>query len=163
MAEESKEKSVAAQTAPAAPASVPTVDQILADPNSAAPVQIRRAKGARQVTSGVAHVDATFNNTRVVITDPQGNVLSWCTGGKLHYKGSRKSTSYVAQQIAGEAAKKAMMTYGLREVEVEVKGCGQGRESAVRRLAAVGLEITVLRDVTPLPHHGCRPPKKRRI
>ncbi|MGN0867426.1 MAG: 30S ribosomal protein S11 [Oligosphaeraceae bacterium] len=163
MAEESKEKSVAAPAAPAAPASAPTAEQILADPNAITPVQSRRAKGARQVLAGVAHVDSTFNNTRVVITDPQGNVLSWCTGGKLNYKGSRKSTSYVAQQIASEAAKKAMLTYGLKEVEVEVKGPGQGRESAIRGLASVGLEITVLRDVTPLPHNGCRPPKKRRI
>ena len=113
--------------------------------------------------SGVVHVDSTFNNTRVVITDPQGNVLSWSTGGKLGYKGSRKSTSYVAQIIAGDAAKKAMLTYGLKEVEVEVKGPGQGRESAIRGIALAGLEITVLRDVTPLPHNGCRPPKKRRV
>ena len=162
MAEESKETSVAAQAAPAAPASIPTAEQILADPNAVTAVQSRRAKGARQVLSGVVHVDSTFNNTRVVITDPQGNVLSWSTGGKLGYKGSRKSTSYVAQVIAGDAAKKAMLTYGLKEVEVEVKGPGQGRESAVRGIALAGLEITVLRDVTPLPN-GCRPPKKRRI
>jgi small subunit ribosomal protein S11 len=109
------------------------------------------------------HVEATFNNTRVVITDAQGNVLSWCTGGKLGYKGSRKSTAYVAQVIAGEAAKKAMLTYGLKEVQVEVKGPGAGRESAVRGISLAGLEVTVLRDVTPLPHNGCRPPKRRRI
>ena len=161
MAEESKEKVAAA--AAAAPASVPTAEQILADPNAVTAVQSRRAKGARQVLSGVVHVDSTFNNTRVVIIDPQGNVLSWSTGGKLGYKGSRKSTSYVAQIIAGDAAKKAMLTYGLKEVEVEVKGPGQGRESAIRGIALAGLEITVLRDVTPLPHNGCRPPKKRRV
>ena len=161
MAEEAKEKVAAA--AAAAPASVPTAEQILADPNAVTAVQSRRAKGARQVTSGVAHVDATFNNTRVAISDMHGNVLSWSTGGKLGHKGSRKATAYVAQLIAQDAAKKAMMTYGLKEVEVEVKGPGQGRESAIRGIALAGLEITVLRDVTPLPHNGCRPPKKRRV
>lgn len=154
MAEETKEKISAASTAA----------EILADaPAAASDVKSRRVKGARQVLSGVVHVEATFNNTRVVITDVQGNVLSWCTGGKLGYKGSRKSTAYVAQVIAGEAAKKAMLTYGLKEVQVEVKGPGAGRESAVRGIAQAGLEVTVLRDVTPLPHNGCRPPKRRRI
>lgn len=123
----------------------------------------KRNKNQRQVLSGVVHVDSTFNNTRVVISDMQGNVISWATGGKLGYKGSRKSTAYVAQAIAADAAKKAMTSYGLREVEVEVKGPGAGRESAVRGIAAAGLEITVLRDVTPLPHNGCRPPKRRRV
>ncbi len=152
MAEETKDNVVA----PAATAG--------AVAEAAAPeVKTRRVKGARQVLSGVVHVESTFNNTRVVITDASGNVLSWCTGGKLGYKGSRKSTAYVAQVIAGEAAKKAMLTYGLKEVEVEVKGPGAGRESAVRGIAQAGLEITVLRDVTPLPHNGCRPPKRRRI
>jgi len=117
-------------------------------------------------SSGTQFIDTGFkanNNTRVVITDPQGNVLSWSTGGKLGYKGSRKSTAYVAQVIAGDAAKKAMLAYGLKEVEVEIKGPGAGRESAVRGISLAGLEITVLRDVTPLPHNGCRPPKRRRI
>ncbi|MBR6470469.1 MAG: 30S ribosomal protein S11 [Victivallales bacterium] len=125
--------------------------------------KIKRAKNGRQVLSGVVHVESTFNNTRVVITDQQGNVLSWSTGGKLGYKGSRKSTAYVAQVIAGDAAKKAMLAYGLKEVEVEIKGPGAGRESAVRGISLAGLEITVLRDVTPLPHNGCRPPKRRRV
>ncbi len=123
----------------------------------------RKAKGGRQVLSGIVHVDSSFNNTRVAISDMQGNILSWSTGGKLGYKGSRKSTAYVAQLIATDAAKKAMTTYGLKEVEVQVKGPGAGRESAVRGIAAAGLEITVLRDVTPLPHNGCRPPKRRRV
>lgn len=132
---------------------------------TAAPaVEVRRkVKGGRQVLSGIVHVDSTFNNTRVSISDQQGNVLAWCTGGKLGYKGSRKATSYVAQLIATDAAKKAMMTYGLREVEIRIKGPGAGRESAVRGIAAAGLEITVLKDVTPLPHNGCRPPKRRRV
>ncbi len=130
---------------------------------STAEVKVRRVKGSRQIMDGVVHVESTFNNTRVVITDKQGNVLAWSTGGKLGYKGSRKSTAYVAQLIATDAAKKAMTTYNLKEVEVEVKGPGAGRESAVRGIAQAGLEITVLRDVTPLPHNGCRPPKRRRV
>ncbi|MBO4513628.1 MAG: 30S ribosomal protein S11 [Victivallales bacterium] len=123
----------------------------------------RKGKGGRQVLSGIVHVDSTFNNTRVAISDQNGNILSWSTGGKLGYKGSRKSTAYVAQLIATDAAKKAMATYGLREVEVRIKGPGAGRESAVRGIAAAGLEITLLKDVTPLPHNGCRPPKRRRV
>ena len=129
----------------------------------AAEVKRSKVKGGRQVLQGVVHVDSTFNNTRVASSDMHGNVLSWSTGGKLGHKGSRKATAYVAQRIAQDAAKKAMMTYGLKEVEVEVKGPGAGRESAVRGIAAAGLEITVLRDVTPLPHNGCRPPKRRRV
>ncbi|MBQ7649661.1 MAG: 30S ribosomal protein S11 [Victivallales bacterium] len=123
----------------------------------------RKAKGGKTVLSGIVHVDSTFNNTRVVISDEKGNVLSWCTGGRLGYKGSRKSTAFAATQIATEAAKKAMATYGLREVEIRIKGPGAGRESAARGIAAAGLEITALRDVTPLPHNGCRPPKRRRV
>lgn len=123
----------------------------------------RKAKGGRLVLAGIVHVDSTFNNTRVAISDQNGNILSWSTGGKLGYKGSRKSTAFVAQLIATDAAKKAMATYGLKEVEVRIKGPGAGRESAVRGIAAAGLEITVLKDVTPLPHNGCRPPKRRRV
>ena len=129
----------------------------------AAEVKRSKVKGGRQVLQGVVHVDSTFNNTRVAISDMHGNVLSWSTGGKLGHKGIRKATAYVAELIAQDAAKKAMMTYGLKEVEVEVKGPGAGRESAVRGIAAAGLEITGLRDVTPLPHNGCRPPKRRRV
>ncbi len=126
-------------------------------------VKQRKGKGGRQVLSGVVHVDSTFNNTRVVIADQQGNVLTWSTGGHMGLKGSRKATSYAAQMIATDAAKRAMAMYGLREVEVQIKGPGAGRESAVRGIAAAGLEITVLKDVTPLPHNGCRPPKRRRV
>jgi small subunit ribosomal protein S11 len=147
MAEENKDIQTQTEGAVAAPAAEPR----------------RRGKGQRQVLSGIVHIDSTYNNTRVAITDMQGNMMAWCTGGKLGFKGSRKSTAYVAQMIAGDAAKKAMTTYGLREVEVQVKGPGNGRESAVRGIAAAGLEITTLRDVTPLPHNGCRPPKRRRV
>ena len=123
----------------------------------------RKAKGGRLVLSGIVHIESTFNNTRVAISDQNGNILSWSTGGKLGYKGSRKSTAYVATLIAMDAAKKAMATYGLKEVEVRIKGPGAGRESAVRGIAQAGLEITILKDVTPLPHNGCRPPKRRRV
>ena len=130
----------------------------------AAPVEVKRkVKGGRQVLQGIVHVDSTFNNTRVAISDMQGNILSWSTGGKLGYKGSRKSTAYVAQLIATDAAKKAMATYGLKEVEIEVKGPGAGRESAVRAIKNAGLEVLSIRDVTGIPHNGCRPKKKRRV
>ena len=128
-----------------------------------AEVKRSKGKGGRQVLSGVVHIESTFNNTRVTISDMQGNVLSWCTGGKLGHKGNRKATAYVAQLIAQDAAKKAMTSFGMKEVEVELKGPGAGRESAVRGIAAAGLEISVLRDVTPLPHNGCRPPKRRHV
>lgn len=121
-----------------------------------------RGRGQRHVPSGIAHVEATFNNTKVAISDMHGNIVAWCTGGRLGFKGSRKSTAYVAQQIGAEAARRAM-TFGMREVEVRLKGPGAGRESAVRGLTAAGLEISLLKDVTPLPHNGCRPPKRRRV
>ncbi|HOG48986.1 MAG TPA: 30S ribosomal protein S11 [Lentisphaeria bacterium] len=150
MADETTDVQVTAPEAASAPASAPEAKR-------------PKIKGGRQVMSGIVHVDSTFNNTRVSISDQQGNVLAWSTGGKLGYKGSRKSTAYVAQLIAVDAAKKAMATYGLREVEVRIKGPGAGRESAVRGIASAGLEITSLRDITPLPHNGCRPPKRRRV
>lgn len=121
-----------------------------------------RTRGQRHVSSGIAHIQASFNNTKVAISDMHGNIVSWCTGGRLGFKGSRKSTAYVAQQIGAEAARRAM-SFGMREVEVRLKGPGAGRESAVRGLVAAGLEISVLKDVTPLPHNGCRPPKRRRV
>ncbi len=123
----------------------------------------RRRKKAKQVESaGVAHILATFNNTIVTLTDTQGNVITWATPGKLSIKGSRKSTSF-AGQIAAERAAHDAMSMGLRRVEVWVKGPGVGRESAIRALQNAGLEITAIRDVTPIPHNGCRPPKRRRV
>lgn len=124
--------------------------------------KVVRAKGARHIPAGIVHVDATFNNTRVTITDLHGNVVSWCSAGRLAFKGSRKSTAYVGQLVGTEAAKKAM-TFGMREVEIRIKGPGAGRDSAARGVVAAGLEVSVLKDVTPLPHNGCRPPKKRRV
>ncbi len=124
--------------------------------------KIVKAKGSKNVHSGVAHVLATFNNTIVTITDVKGNVIGWSSAGKVGFKGSRKSTAYAAQMVAQDASRQAM-GHGLKEVEVLVKGPGAGRESAVRALQAIGLDLTVIRDVTPVPHNGCRPPKQRRV
>lgn len=121
-----------------------------------------KKKIRKGVTKGVAHIKATFNNTMVTITDQRGNVLGWSTAGKVGFKGSRKSTAYAAQMVAQDACRQAM-GHGLREVEVRVKGPGAGRESAIRAIQAVGLEITIIKDVTPVPHNGCRPPKARRV
>ncbi|MBA4147387.1 MAG: 30S ribosomal protein S11 [Verrucomicrobia bacterium] len=121
-----------------------------------------RAKGAKNITVGVANILATFNNTLVSITDMQGNILGWSSAGRVGFKGSRKSTAFAAQQVANDAARQAM-AHGMREVEVRVKGPGSGRESAIRALQAIGLEITAIKDCTPIPHNGCRPRKKRRV
>ena len=124
--------------------------------------KIIKAKGSKNVHRGVAHVQATFNNTIVSVTDQTGSVIGWSSAGKCGFKGSRKSTAYAAQVVAQDACRQAM-GHGLREVEVRVKGPGSGRESAVRAIQAVGLEVTLIRDVTPVPHNGCRPPKQRRV
>ena len=129
---------------------------------AAAPVVKQPAKTVRYVPSGTAYVLATFNNTKVTFTDLHGNVICWSTGGKNGFKGSRKSTAYAAQVIAGDAAKKAQLV-GMKEVEVRIKGPGAGRESAVRGIAAAGMEISTIKDITPVPHNGCRPPKRRRV
>lgn len=133
-----------------------------AAPEAGVEKQQRRAKGAKHVPAGYAYVQATFNNTKVCMTDLHGNVLCWSSGGKNGFKGSRKSTAYAAQVIAAEVAKKAQ-TFGMKSCEVRVKGPGAGRESAVRGIASVGIEVTCIRDITPVPHNGCRPPKRRRI
>ncbi len=121
-----------------------------------------RKKITRSVPSGIAHVKATFNNTIVSITDPSGNVISWASAGKVNFSGSRKSSAFAATIAAQDAAKNAMV-YGLKEVEVHLKGPGAGRESAVRGLQSAGLAITLIRDKTPVPHNGCRPRKRRRV
>jgi small subunit ribosomal protein S11 len=126
------------------------------------PVKIVKAKGSKNVTQGIAHVQASFNNTIISITDLRGALIGWSSAGKCGFKGSRKSTAYAAQMVAQDACKQAM-GHGLKEVEVRVKGPGAGRESAVRAMQAIGLEISVIRDVTPVPHNGCRPPKQRRV
>ena len=127
-----------------------------------APTKVVKAKKSKNVHSGIATILATFNNTHVSLTDKQGNLIAWSTAGKTGFRGSRKSTSYAAQKVAQDAARRAM-SHGLKEVEVRVKGPGSGRESAIRALQAVGLEITSIRDVTPIPHNGCRPKKRRRV
>jgi small subunit ribosomal protein S11 len=122
----------------------------------------RRRREKKHVERGSAHIRASFNNTIVTLTDLQGNTLAWSSAGSLNFRGSRKSTPYAAQQAA-EVATKAAMEHGLRTVEVYVKGPGPGREAAIRALQSAGLEITMIKDVTPIPHNGCRPPKRRRV
>ncbi|MEQ1577185.1 MAG: 30S ribosomal protein S11 [Hyphomicrobium sp.] len=121
-----------------------------------------RKREKKNIASGVAHVNSTFNNTMITITDAQGNTLSWSSSGTMGFKGSRKSTPFAAQMAAEDAGKKAM-EHGVKVLEVEVTGPGSGRESALRALQSVGLQITSIRDVTPIPHNGCRPRKRRRV
>ncbi len=147
--------------AKAAEAAAPANDMLSLDA-PIAPAKVVKAKGSKNVIQGIAHVLATFNNTIVSITDQRGAVLGASSAGKVGFKGSRKSTAYAAQLVAQDAARQAM-GHGLKEVEVRVKGPGAGRESAIRALQAIGLEITVIKDVTPGPHNGCRPPKARRV
>ena len=123
---------------------------------------VRKKKEKKNIPNGVAHIQATFNNTMITITDPAGNVVSWSTAGCKGFKGSRKSTPFAAQIAAEDCAKKAQ-EHGMRSVEVYVKGPGSGRESALRALQAAGFNISFIRDVTPIPHNGCRPPKRRRV
>ncbi len=160
--EAGKPAEAGAPTAAAAPVAgaAPTAAELLAD--DLAGKKIIKAKGAKNIISGVAHILATFNNTQVSITDAQGHVIGWSTAGRVGFKGSRKSTAYAAQQVAQDAARQAM-SHGMREIEVRVRGPGSGRESAIRALQAIGLEITSIKDTTPVPHNGCRPRKKRRV
>ena len=129
--------------------------------NKKKPTRVRR-RDRKQIPKGKAFIQSTFNNTIITLTDPQGNVIAWRSAGTVGFKGSRKSTAYAAQMAATEAAKRAM-EHGLRQVDVHVKGPGSGREAAIRSLQAAGLSVTSIRDVTPMPHNGCRPPKRRRI
>ena len=125
-------------------------------------IKIHKAKGSKNVSRGIVHVTATFNNTLVSVTDPNGNSIGWSSAGKMGFKGSRKSTAYAAQVVSQDACRQAM-GHGLKEVDVRVKGPGSGRESAVRAVQGLGLEILSIRDVTPIPHNGCRPKKARRV
>jgi small subunit ribosomal protein S11 len=180
MAEEIKKKSApkketkpaaeaADKAAPPATAAVAEIPATVAAPTAAELLgedanakKIVKAKHAKNVTVGVANILATFNNTQVAITDMQGNLIGWSSAGRVGFKGSRKSTAYAAQQVAQDAARQAM-AHGMKEVEIRVKGPGSGRESAIRALQAIGLEISSIKDVTPIPHNGCRPRKKRRV
>jgi small subunit ribosomal protein S11 len=132
------------------------------DGGAAEAPKVVRAKGSKNVSSGIVHVTATFNNTLVTITDRNGNVIGWSTSGKMGFRGSRKGTAYAAQVVSQDACRQAM-GHGLREVEVRLRGPGSGRESAVRAVQAMGVEVTGIKDVTPMPHNGCRPPKARRV
>ena len=148
--------------APAAPvaAAAPTAAELLGEDANAK--KIIKAKHAKNISVGIANILATFNNTQVTITDMHGNLLGWSAAGRVGFKGSRKSTAYAAQMVAQDAARQAM-AHGMKEVEIRVKGPGSGRESAIRALQAIGLEISSIKDVTPVPHNGCRPRKKRRV
>ena len=138
----------------------PTAEDLLKEELGA--VKVRKAKGSKNVTSGFANVLASFNNTIVSITDQKGAVISWSSAGKCNFRGSRKSTAYAAQVVAQDAARNAM-AHGLKDIQIRVSGPGLGRDSAIRALQAIGLEITSIVDVTPIPHNGCRPRKRRRV
>jgi small subunit ribosomal protein S11 len=138
----------------------PTAEELLKEELGA--IKVRKAKGSKNVTSGIANVLASFNNTIVSITDLKGAVIAWSTAGKCNFRGSRKSTAYAAQVVAQDAARNAM-AHGLKDVVIRVSGPGLGRDSAIRALQAIGLEITSIVDVTPIPHNGCRPRKRRRV
>ncbi|MBA3850636.1 MAG: 30S ribosomal protein S11 [Opitutus sp.] len=157
----------AAPTEPAKPVELvggvpkaPSAEDLLKEELGA--IKVRKAKGSKNITSGIANVTATFNNTIVSITDAKGNVISWSSAGKCNFRGSRKSTAYAAQVVAQDAARNAM-AHGLKEVQIRVSGPGLGRDSAIRGLQAIGLEISSIIDVTPVPHNGCRPRKRRRV
>jgi small subunit ribosomal protein S11 len=160
-------KPAAGDAAPAAPvelvggvAKAATAEDLLKE--ELASIKVRKAKGSKNITSGIANIAATFNNTIVSITDAKGNVISWSSAGKCNFRGSRKSTAYAAQVVAQDAARNAM-AHGLKEVQIRVSGPGLGRDSAIRGLQAIGLEISSIIDVTPVPHNGCRPRKRRRV
>jgi small subunit ribosomal protein S11 len=169
MAEASKKtatkgsKGAKTKTPEAKPSEAVDLTSLSLDPNAdVKPAKIIKAKGSKNVSQGIAHILATFNNTQVTITDQRGNVLGWSSSGKCGFRGSKKSTAYVAQVVAHDASRQAM-AHGLKEVEVRIKGPGTGRESAVRALQSIGLEVTMIRDVTPVPHNGCRLRKQRRV
>jgi len=164
--EEIKEQNVAAaeNVAEAAPV-VPEKKEITAKDLLAEgleEIKIRRAKGSKNITTGVCNVLATFNNTKITFTDPNGNVISWSSSGKCNFRGSRKSTAFAAQVVCQDAARVAM-SHGLKDVVVKVRGPGMGRDSAIRALQQLGLNVISIMDVTPIPHNGCRPPKRRRV
>jgi small subunit ribosomal protein S11 len=161
--EKPAKKAAPVESAPVAETPViaaPTAAELLGEDANAK--KVIKAKHAKNIAAGVANILATFNNTQVTITDMQGNLIGWSSAGRVGFKGSRKSTAYAAQQVAQDAARQAM-AHGMKEVEIRVKGPGSGRESAIRALQAIGLEISTIKDVTPIPHNGCRPRKKRRV
>lgn len=157
-----------APTPAAAPAAEPAKPQTINDVflslegGAAEAPKVVRAKGSKNISKGIVHVVATFNNTIVSVSDERGNIIGWSSAGKMGFRGSRKGTAYAAQVVSQDACRQAM-GHGLREVEVRLRGAGSGRESAVRAVQALGVEVTSIKDVTPMPHNGCRPPKARRV
>lgn len=162
-----------APEAPAAPAPAPaaaepakpqTINDVFLslEGGAAEAPKVVRAKGSKNISKGIVHVVATFNNTIVSVSDERGNIIGWSSAGKMGFRGSRKGTAYAAQVVSQDACRQAM-GHGLREVEVRLRGAGSGRESAVRAVQALGVEVTSIKDVTPMPHNGCRPPKARRV
>ncbi len=168
MSEEQKKQEAVAAEAPVAEVqaaepqkpSSPSASDLLA--TEIGEIKVRKAKGSKNVHSGVCHINATFNNTKVSFTDAAGNVISWSSAGKMSFRGSRKSTAYAAQVVTQDAGKVAM-SHGMKELVVNVKGPGMGRDSAIRSLQAMGFVVTAIVDVTPVPHNGCRAPKRRRV
>ena len=168
MSEEQKKQDAVAAEAPVAevqaaepqkPSSLSASDLLATEIGE---IKVRKAKGSKNVHSGVCHINATFNNTKVSFTDAAGNVISWSSAGKMSFRGSRKSTAYAAQVVTQDAGKVAM-SHGMKELVVNVKGPGMGRDSAIRSLQAMGFVVTAIVDVTPVPHNGCRAPKRRRV
>ncbi len=159
-AEAPKAEKAAEELAPGGVKRQPTAQELLKE--EIGELKIRKAKGSKNITSGIAKVSATFNNTIVTITDTKGNTISWASAGKMNFRGSRKSTAYAAQVVTQNAAR-AAMAHGLKEVVIHVKGPGMGRDSAIRAFQSLGLEIAAIVDTTPIPHNGCRPPKRRRV
>jgi small subunit ribosomal protein S11 len=164
MADDTKKKGAKAAAPKEKTEAAPAVENLSLslDPNADPKPKIVKAKGSKNITHGIAHILASFNNTIVSITDNNGNVLGWSSAGKCGFRGSKKSTAYVAQVVAQDACRQAM-AHGLKEVEARLKGPGTGRESAVRALQAMGLEVNAIKDVTPVPHNGCRLRKARRV
>ncbi len=159
-AAEAEAAAPAAESAEEAPKKEITAQDLLKDEIGA--IKIRKAKGSKNISTGIAKVLATFNNTKICITDTRGNVISWSSSGKMNFRGSRKSTAYAAQVVAQDAGR-AAMAHGLKEIEVHLSGPGLGRDSAVRAFQAIGLEVSAIIDTTPVPHNGCRAPKRRRV
>jgi small subunit ribosomal protein S11 len=159
---EKKPESVPAVAAPEAPAAPVAAAASAEGGEAAGERKAKNKKNKKNINTGVVHIASTFNNTMITIADVSGNVIAWSSAGARGFKGSRKSTPFAAQVAAGDAAAKAM-EHGLKTVTVFVKGPGAGRESALRAIAAAGLKVTLIRDVTPIPHNGCRPPKRRRV
>jgi len=154
----------AAPAAAAEPAKPQTINDVFLslEGGAAEAPKVVRAKGSKNISKGIVHVVATFNNTIVSVSDERGNIIGWSSAGKMGFRGSRKGTAYAAQVVSQDACRQAM-GHGLREVEVRLRGAGSGRESAVRAVQALGVEVTSIKDVTPMPHNGCRPPKARRV